>query len=130
MQKTPVYVIAVLEDLTYYSDQDIQKVHRYCVTNNIAFESREFDSIKYSIDKHFVERLPAFHIFSESAYVRTFYPVGRPIQIIQETVNNYHHKQAVRAQRRSFRQLFVELFVHLFVKRQKERKRSYSHDWK
>ena len=132
MQKNGVCVIAVLEDLTYYSDQDIQKVHRYCITNNIAFESREFDSIKYSIDKHFVERLPAFHIFSESVYMRTFYPVGRPIQIIQETVSAYRHKQAVRAQRRSFRQLFAELFanINIFINRPKERKRSYSHDWK
>ena len=130
MQKSPIHVIAVLEDLAYFSDQDVQKIYRYCIMNNIAFESRDYDSIKHSIDRNFIERLPAFHIFSESSYVRTVYPVGRPIQIIQETVTAYRHKQAVRAQRRSFRQLFAELFAHLFVKRQKERKRSYSHDWK
>ena len=130
MQKTPVHVIAVLEDLTYFSDQDIQKVYRYCMTNNIAFESRDFDSIKYSIDKHFVERLPAFHIFSESAYVRTFYPVSRPIQIIQETVNAYKFRQMKRAEKRTLRELWSELLSRIFVKRQRERKRSYSHDWK
>jgi hypothetical protein len=78
----------VVDDLSKIS-KDIQDIRDYCHDLNIVFITREFDSAKYSDDRYRIERLPAFHIYVNKCYNKTFYPNTRPYQIIEEIVEKY-----------------------------------------
>ena len=84
----PITVRCVVDDLSKIS-KDIQDIRDYCHDLNIVFITREFDSAKYSDDRYRIERLPAFHIYVNKCYNKTFYPNTRPYQIIEEIVEKY-----------------------------------------
>jgi hypothetical protein len=84
----PITVKCVVDDLSKIS-KDIQDIRDYCHDLNIVFITREFDSAKYSDDRYRIERLPAFHIYVNKCYNKTFYPNTRPYQIIEEIVEKY-----------------------------------------
>lgn len=84
----PITVKCVVDDLSDIS-KDIIALRDYAHSLNILFVTREYDSRKYSNDRHYIERLPAFHIYVKTSYKRTFYPNTRPYQIIQQTVEKY-----------------------------------------
>jgi len=84
----PITVKCVVDNLSEIS-KDIQAIREYSHSLNILFITREYNSRKYSDDRIYIERLPAFHIYVKNTYKRTFYPNTRPYQIIQQTVEKY-----------------------------------------
>ena len=62
----------------------IPEIADYIQDRDIPFDLREFDSWKYSHDRHNISRLPAFHIYHGSIYLKTFYPNEKYQQIIEE----------------------------------------------
>lgn len=103
----PITVKCIVDEL---SDRDatVQKIREYAQSLNIIFITREYDSIKYSEDRDFVQRLPAFHIYEKKCYRNTFYPNTRPYQIIQDTVNQYLEKLKKRENRKTWKTFFQE----------------------
>jgi hypothetical protein len=103
----PITVKCIVDEL---SDRDatVQKIREYAQSLNIIFITREYDSIKYSEDRDFVQRLPAFHIYEKKCYRKTFYPNTRPYQIIQDTVNQYLEKLKKRENRKTWKTFFQE----------------------
>jgi hypothetical protein len=59
-------------------------IANYIRDRDIPFDLREFDSWKYSHDRHNITRLPAFHIYHGSIYLKTFYPNENYEKIIEE----------------------------------------------
>lgn len=59
-------------------------IANYIRDRDIPFDLREFDSWKYSHDRHNISRLPAFHIYHGSVYLKTFYPNENYEKIIEE----------------------------------------------
>ena len=59
-------------------------IANYIEDRDIPFRIREFDSWKYSHDRHNITRLPAFHIYHDTIYLKTFYPNEKYQQIIEE----------------------------------------------
>ncbi len=70
-------------------DETIQMIRDFCNDSNILFESRAYDSWRYKQDRDEVLRLPALHITANGLWMRTFYPNTRPLQHIEEVVNEY-----------------------------------------
>jgi len=64
--------------------EPIPEIADYIQDRDIPFDLREFDSWKYSHDRHNISRLPAFHIYHGSIYLKTFYPNEKYQQIIEE----------------------------------------------
>jgi hypothetical protein len=84
----PITVKCVVDDLSIIT-KDLIAIRDYSHSLNIVFVTREYDSSKYSDDRHYIERLPAFHIYVNTTYKKTFYPNTRPYQIIQQTLEKY-----------------------------------------
>jgi hypothetical protein len=71
------------------SAADAKEFRDFCAAKSLLFETRLYDSWRYRQDRDYVERLPALHIAVNGKWERTFYPVGRPYQHIQEVVQEY-----------------------------------------
>ena len=66
-------------------NEPIPEIADYIQDRDIPFHLREFDSWKYSHDRHNISRLPAFHIYHGSIYLKTFYPNEKYEKIIEES---------------------------------------------
>ena len=87
-----VKIYCIVDELSDANDDIIKYVRDYCLRNNVIFETRRFNSHKYSNDRNFIRSLPAFHLYINTNYNRTFYPNTRPIQHIQEGIQLYIDK--------------------------------------
>ena len=65
--------------------EPIHDIENYIEDRDIPFHIREFDSWKYSHDRHNISRLPAFHIYHGSIYIKTFYPNEKYQEIIDDS---------------------------------------------
>ena len=82
--RLPVRVICVVKSIDEPLSAPVQEIKKFCLDLNLFFETREFDSWKFTHDRDNIERLPAFHIYRRTIYERTFYPDTRPYQHIAE----------------------------------------------
>lgn len=71
-RRFPLSICCVLED-TFYTDSRISDIRAYAYSVGASFTMREYDSYKFSADKKYVERLPAFHVYIDKSRNRTFY---------------------------------------------------------
>lgn len=110
-QKYPITVKCVVESLSE-KIPDILKIRDFAHSMNINFTSREYNSRKYSDDRDNITRIPAFHIYTNGGYKKTFYLNTRPYQIIQEIVQEYEAAQE-RRRRRTWHTFYTELRVYL-----------------
>lgn len=85
----PIHVCCVLDEYSDYNDVTLHMIRDYCAKKNVLFTTRRYDSDKYSCDRYFIERLPAFHIYMRKSYEKTYYPNTRPIQHIDEILERY-----------------------------------------
>jgi len=113
--KPEVYPITVkcVVDCLSDNNPDIVRFRDYAHSLNINFLTREYDSIKYSEDRDYITRLPAFHIYAKKHYRETFYPNTRPYQIMQNAVESYKIKQSERANRRTWVAFYRDLKTRL-----------------
>ena len=113
----PVHVKCIVDDL---GDKDafIPIMRDYCnKEKSILFSTREYNSSKYSEDRDIIVRLPAFHVYSNGQYMRTFYPNTRPYQHVEECIAEYVRRKTLVETRRRRPWFFVawyNKFVALF----------------
>ena len=110
--KYPITVKCIVDSL---SDKipDNLKIRDFAHSMHINFITREYNSRKYSEDRDYVTRLPAFHIYSHNCYRNTFYLNTRPYQIIQEMVQEYEEAQERKRMRRTWHTFYTELRAYL-----------------
>ncbi len=114
-KKPEIYPITVkcIVDCLSDTDPDIVTFRDYAHSLNINFLTREYDSRKYSEDRDYITRLPAFHIYVKKQYRETFYPNTRPYQIMQNAVEAYKIKQHERLNRRTWVGYYREMKIRL-----------------
>ena len=110
-RKPEPYPITVKCIVDCISDADPQLLpfREYAHSLNINFVMREYDSWKYSDDRHNIRKLPAFHIYIKKTYRDTFYPNTRPYQIMQEAVEAYKIKEQKRLNKRTWTSFYTDL---------------------
>ena len=87
-----VKLYCVVEDLSDANDELIKSIRNYSLQKNVLFETRVYNSYKNANDRNFIRTLPAFHIYINNSYNRTFYPNTRPFQHINESIQIYLDK--------------------------------------
>lgn len=114
-KKPEPYPITVKCIVDCISDADPQLLpfREYAHSLNINFVTREYDSWKYSDDRHNIIRLPAFHIYVKKIYRETFYPNTRPYQIMQDAVEAYKIKEQKRLHKRTWTSFYTDLKARL-----------------
>lgn len=75
-----LYVHEVYADM---NDPILRKLKEYCDHMNIDLRSSFYNVDSRSEDRHYIERLPAIHLYVNGGYEDTVYPDTRPIQVIQ-----------------------------------------------
>jgi hypothetical protein len=95
LYRIPVQVICVVHNLDDAKREDLQAIRKFCQEEKVSFETRAYDSSRYRHDRDEVASLPAFHIHLRGRYEKTFYPVGRPYQIIDEYITMYLEQQRI-----------------------------------
>jgi len=85
----PIKIYCIVKD---YSDlinnYTVKEIKEYATKSGAICITRLFDT-SISEDRHFIEHLPAFHAHSGKKYIRTFYPNTRPLQHIDEIIQEY-----------------------------------------
>lgn len=110
----PIKVVFVVREMEDQANETLQVVRKFCKEKRLIVETRLYDSHAYRHDRDEIERLPAFHIFVKNMHERTFYPGGRPIQIIQQTIEEYTRWFAEKeAARGRFRRMLLRLHTAL-----------------
>ncbi len=93
----PIRVCCVVDD----EDFDAAKVafvQAHCEELGIQYSLREYDSRKYSDDKHNITRLPAFHIYYKISYVGTYYLADPLLEIINMNIEKVKKNEDERRQ--------------------------------
>lgn len=85
IRQYPVRVCCVVDDIAH-NDARIPPIRSYAHSTGATFISREYDSEKFSDDRNMIERLPAFHIYINKAYQKTFYFDSNPLEQIDESI--------------------------------------------
>ena len=110
--KYPIIVKCVVDSLSE-KIPDILKIRDFAHSMNINFMTREYNSRKYSEDRDYITRLPAFHIYFNGGYRNTFFLNTRPYQIIQELVQEYQEAQERKRVRRTWITFYTEIRAYL-----------------
>ncbi len=96
VQYLPLKVVAVLRTMDEAKHEGVQGVKKFCSEERVMFETRLYDSSKFRHDRDEIEKLPAFHIYIKDRYEKTFYPEGRPYQIIDDHIILYLERQRIK----------------------------------
>lgn len=98
MPLLPITVVCVVKyEWDDAATEEIQQIKDFCESKEITSYTREYNPNTMSDDRHFVERLPAFHIYVKSSYTHTFYLDTHPRHVIRETVQHFLDKQEAEA---------------------------------
>jgi len=110
----PVKVYCVVWN---YSDSNsnalIKSIKDHTHESGAMFITRIYDSFKYSDDRYQIQRLPAFHIYINGGYNRTFYPNTRPLQHIDESIGICIKKEENKIKRKEKWSRMYRRFVEL-----------------
>lgn len=90
-------VTCVMNTEDEYPPETILQVKDHCDLLNIPFHIRAFDSIKFSEDRKYIQKLPAFHIFVKGLHKDTFYTDSAPKLMIRSVYDKYKAKVAAKA---------------------------------
>jgi len=111
----PIVVKCIVENLSGYN-KDTHAIRDYAISQNILFETRVYNSYRYSKDRYEIRELPAFHVYTNGLYRRTFYPNTRPLQHIQECITEYKEALALKQARRDYWRNFIPRTMETVVK--------------
>jgi hypothetical protein len=92
-----IKVICVLNNEDEYPSETILLVKDHCDLLNIPFYTRAYDSIRFSEDRKYIQKLPAFHIFVKGLHKDTFYTDSAPKLKIREVYDTCKAKAAAKA---------------------------------
>lgn len=109
--RKPILVTCVVGALQDAAAENIQVIKKFVLEKGLLFETREYNSWSSNHDRDQIERLPAFHLYMNSIYQTTFYPDGRPLQIILDTMRRYEEKLERRRERSGRLRTFLERLV-------------------
>jgi hypothetical protein len=109
-QYLSVKICCIVDELPDANDESIKRIRDYCLDKNVIFETRVYDSYKYTNDRHFIRILPAFHLYVYNVYERTFYPNTRPYQHINEGIQLYIDKIEKKRKRKEDWEKYVNNF--------------------
>jgi hypothetical protein len=99
-------VVKVLEDA-----KALQEFKSFCHDQQILVETRVYDSYKSRYDRDEIVSLPAFHIYVNTVYQKTFYPAHRPYQIVSDTVFEYKRRiQEKQEKKGRWKKPFIKLW--------------------
>ncbi len=114
IHRLPIKVVFVLEDLSHAANRDIKALRDYCQQQNLHVECRVYDSHSSRHDRDEIERLPAMHLMINNVWDQTFYPNGRPYQIIEDTIFHYKRKVEERLARKGgFKRFCVKILMRI-----------------
>lgn len=106
----PIQVECVVSSLDTQTDPILAEVRSFCQEKRAQFQMRVYDSYRSRYDRDQIERLPAFHIFVNQRYEKTFYPNGRPFQVIYQVIEAYNEAVQRRLQKKQrFRTMLTNL---------------------
>lgn len=71
VKHSPLRLLCIVGDYDDSHTPEVQEIREYCSMNGILFSTRIYAPRKFADDKHYVESLPAFHIYAKKAYMRT-----------------------------------------------------------
>ncbi len=129
MRQLPITVVCVVKH-EWEDDseiQEIQQIKDFCESKAITSYTREYNPHKMPDDRHFVERLPAFHIYVKSGYTHTFYLDTHPKHIIRETVHQFLNKQKENAEKNVIWKIITNAL--LILRRQKNKRLTSINEW-
>lgn len=113
-KKLPIRVELVVRSLDDAKSQHLQEIKKFCQEQAVFFETRLYDSYRSKYDRDEIVTLPAFHIFVNSIYQKTFYPAHRPFQIIFDTAFEYKKKVEEKQEKKGrWKKAFKSLWVKL-----------------
>lgn len=92
-----IRVVCAMNTDDEYPPETILQVKQHCDLLNISFYTRAYDSIKFSEDRKYIQKLPAFHIFVKGLHKDTFYTDSAPKLMIRSVYDKYKAKAAAKA---------------------------------
>jgi len=96
----PIKVICIVDNYSDGRSPLIQEVRTHAHNSNVSYSTRIFDSRKYEDDRHYITRLPAFHLYIKGIHHKTFFPSNRPLQHIDESIEVYLKRKEENDRRR------------------------------
>jgi hypothetical protein len=90
-----IRVCCVVDDEDFDASK-VAFVQARCEELGLQYKLREYDSAKYSDDRHNITRLPAFHIYHKISYRATFYLTDPVTEIIDTHVERVKKKEEER----------------------------------
>jgi hypothetical protein len=85
-------VLCILNHEDEYPTDALLHIKDHCDLLNIPFYTRAYDSIKFSEDRKYIQKLPAFHIFVKGLHKDTFYTDSSPKLKIRSIYDKYKAK--------------------------------------
>lgn len=87
----------VVRDLAYADESsDYHEIKGFCKANQIPFVCRLFNSLEIDDDCHFIERLPAIHIYYSNEYLKTIHLSENTVFSVQREIQKHKDKQLIR----------------------------------
>jgi len=103
--------IAYVYKKTYdQNDPILRKICEFCMFRNIPITIREYNSVKFSEDRDYVDQLPAIQMYENYMYMRTIYLDETPVQQIQRAYDIYELQDL---EYKSKKQIWDEKLKHL-----------------
>ena len=90
-------VLCILNHEDEYPTDALLLIKDHCHLLNIPFYTRAYDSIKFSEDRKYIQKLPAFHIFVKGLHKDTFYTDSSPKLKIRSVYDECKRKAAEKA---------------------------------
>ena len=97
LMELKIKVTCVLNHEDEYPTEALLQVKDHCDLLNIPFNTRAFDSIKFSEDRKYIQKLPAFHIFVKGLHKDTFYTDSAPKLMIRSVYDKCKAKALAKA---------------------------------
>jgi len=110
----PIEIKCILYDLSDSNDDQIRNLRDYCHLKNLIFSTRRYNSSKYSDDRNYITKLPAFHVYMKDAYQNTFYLNAREINEVNIIIRLYNEKLERKRKRKEEWNKFYEQIYNLF----------------
>lgn len=102
-QMPPFTICYVKDSGDYKPDGSFFLVRDFCEKNGLPIYSRNFDSMKYHEDCHYVVSLPAFHLYEKNICRKTFLPTEDLIRKIYGEIDKWKMEEAMRIQKAAAR---------------------------
>ena len=107
MTDLQIKVLCILKHEDEYPTESLLYIKDHCDLLNIPFYTRAYDSMKFSEDRKYIQKLPAFHIFVKGLHKDTFYTDSAPKLKIRSVYDKYKAKAAKPKKTWSILRLFT-----------------------